>query len=55
MRRLNVALPRHINDVLYDHRLFFTSFENYITGENITRRKSVKSNVSISCDLQCKV
>ena len=31
----------------------FPSFENYITGENITRRKSVKSNVSISCDLQC--
>ena len=50
MRRLNVALPRHINDVLYDHRLFFTSFVNYITGEKITRRKSVKSNVSISCD-----
>ena len=48
-----VALPRHIKDVSYDHRLFFTSFVNYITGENITQRKSVKSNVSISCDLQC--
>ena len=23
MRRLNVALPRLIKDVLYDHRLFF--------------------------------
>ena len=34
LRRLNVALPRHIKDVLYDHHLFFTSFVNYITAEN---------------------
>ena len=30
---LNVALPRHIKDVLYDQHLFFTSFVNYITAE----------------------
>ena len=34
LRRLNVALPRHIKDVLYDHHLFFTSVVNYITAEN---------------------
>ena len=34
LRRLNVSLPRHIKDVLYDHHLFFTSFVNYITAEN---------------------
>ena len=34
LSRLNVTLPRHIKDVLYDHRLFFTSLVNYITGAN---------------------
>ena len=34
LRRVNVALPRHIKDVLYDHRLFFTSVVNYISAEN---------------------
>ena len=34
LRHLNVALPRQIKDVLYDHHLFFTSFVNYITDEN---------------------
>ena len=34
LRRLNVALPRHIKDLLYDHNLFFPNFVNYITDEN---------------------
>ena len=38
LRRLNVALPRHTKDVLYDHRLFFTSLVNYHWREHNTKK-----------------
>ena len=34
LRRLNVALLRHVKDVLYDRHLFFTSLVNYMSAEN---------------------